>query len=263
MAPSAWDQEGEAGVLDNFAFTITKAWFGSHEKYNDGNSLLLQWEGTTDDLNTPITTVWFSIGSGWVSKDGGKSIVHESGSTEKFFVKTTQYYRIIRRCLDEFKIGALLEADGRSPFIAGSWEGFSFQMKAEEQEAIRNRSLPEGEQMQKPRDKTMPFKFLGFSGGSVSTAGASASASSSASAPAASGETPQEKVARLRAEKAAKASGAPASLKDQVIDIFKTAESFEAGQEAAFALDGVMADDDLLTSIMEEDGLWAEVQASV
>lgn len=266
MSPSIWEKEGESGLLDNFEFTVTKSWFGTHEKYQGGQVVLLQWEGVTDSLDYPINNVWYSFGTGWISKDGGLTIEHESGNPEKFFQKNSQYNRIIRRCVDDFGLKDLMEDRG-DPFHADIWVGLKFLMVAEEQQQIKNR---ETGQMESPRPKVMPAKFLGVvesngTGAKAATAKATTTATTST---ATGSETPKEKMERLRAEKAAVAASAGAggelTLRDQVIEALKGhLDDFEAAQTAALAVDGVMENDDLITELMDEEGLFKTVRDEV
>lgn len=252
MSGSIWEKEGESGLLDNFEFTVTNAFFAPHEKYMNGEVTLLNWEGTTDSLDVPLMHVWYSLGGGWESKDGGLTIVHDSGNADKYFNKSSQIYKIISRCRDDFKITAILEKRG-DPFHAATWNSLKFRMQNETQPGIRG---AEG------KDKTMPVEYLG----EVGSAGTNGSSAPQAAASGAGVETPQAKMARLKAEKAAAANGAdttPATLRDQVVAILTANDDFDTAQAACLELDGIMDDDDLVQGLMDADGLFAEVKASV
>lgn len=267
MAGSLWEKEGESGLLDNFEFTITSGYFATNEKYvdnNGGHPWLINWEGTTDSLDVPIMHVWFSLGAGWISDDDGLTIKHESDNPEKFFNKTSQYYKVLARCRDDFKIVQILEAHG-SPLVGASWEGLRFRMKNEKQAGIRG---SEG------KDKQFPVEFLGEVDDNSSNGSSTTKSSAKAATTTTTSETPQQKMARMKAEKeAAKneastgdvdvdAPDAP-SLKDQVIGIINESEDFEMAQAAAMELEGFMDDDDLMQSMMDADGLYAEIKAGV
>jgi hypothetical protein len=254
---SIWDKEGESGLIDNFEFSITKSWFATNEKYQNGTALLLHWEGTTDQLDFPIQNVWYSFGSGWVSKDGGESIVHESGNPDKFFQKNSQYNKIIQRCTGEFGLKELFEERGADPFHADMWVGLKFLMVSEEQEKIRDKETGEDKT---PRPKLFPAAYLGL-------VEETPKGKKAAAPKAAAKETGPEKIARLKAEKAAKEAGdsgdGEVTLRDQVKAILLAEDDFEVAQTAALALDGVMDDDDLVMELMDEEGLFTAVREEV
>jgi hypothetical protein len=252
MADSKWDKEGESGLLDNYLLTITRSWFGTSDKYMNGERLLLNWEGTTDQLDFPTQHVWYSVGAGWVTEDGGESCVHESGP-EKYFQKTSQYMKIITRCREneggafDGIMDILREGD---PMIASTWEGLTFRMVAEEQPAIKGEPV---------KPKVMPVGY------EPDGAAAAPKAAVKPIVAGTKGETAAQKLIRERkaAKAAAEAGDADGgSLKDQVVSLLKTHDDFEVGQAAALELPGVMDDDDLIASLMDEEGLWAEAKAN-
>ena len=221
----------ESGVLDDFDFTVTNAMFATDARYNNGETIMLQLEGTTDNPDIRETHLWFTCGKGWVSKDGGATIVHESGKDGKNFNRSCKYARLIQRCLDDFGIGDVLDGRG-DPWTASTWVGLRFH--------VNNEQIDYGTGIES-KPTAMPTAFLGVVDGGESV----------------SAETPAEKIARVKAEKA-KAGAGGGDLKSRVLETLRGHDDFSAGQAAALEIDGVTDDDEILNSLMDEDGLWAE-----
>jgi hypothetical protein len=233
-AVPGWSTEFETGLLDDFDFTVVRSFFAPDAKYNDGNTLLLQWEGKTDNDDVPETHAWFPLGKGWVSRDGGKTITHESGKAGKYFVKTSIMARLIARCVEDFGIGDLLSERG-NPFTSKVWEGMRFHMK--------NEVIDFGSGME-AKTKLFPVRFLGVVGAAAQAGNGSSSAA--------------DKIAAAKAKAAAKASNGN-GLRDQVVAVFNKHNDFAAAQEEALQIDGV-TDDPILDEILDESGLWASVK---
>lgn len=247
---SRWTQEGETGLLDDFDLTITNAFFAPDSRYNNGETTLLQWEGTTDNADVPETNVFFPTGKGWESPDGGKTLEHDSGKEGKWFVKTSLIFRLFQRCTlpvadGGFGIADLLEERG-DPLQAAVWIGMIFHMKREKIEF---------QGLENVNEKMFPNKYLGI----VGVASAPAAAAPAAAAPAApAGETNAAKLARIKAEKAAAADGGGSSLKDQVMTVLNKHTVWDDAQTEALDIPGVMEDDELIGVLMDEQGLWAQ-----
>jgi hypothetical protein len=249
MLMPKWDAEPETGLLDNYDFTITGARFAPDQTYADGTVTLLQLEGTTSEPDIPTTSIWIPCGKGWQSVDGGKTLVHESTDPDRMFVKSSILYAWVHRMIHEFGMKDALEATGRDdPCRATSWVGLKFHIK---------RETLNYEGLDSSGPKSLPSQFLGIVGeGSVASAPAP-TASAQAT------ETPQEKIARVKAEMAAKANGAGTpSLRDQVVAILKSETDPVQAENKALNLDGVASDDALLMAVMDHDSeLWAEAKA--
>lgn len=237
----------ETGLLDDFDFTIERAWFAVDSRYNNGETVLLQWEGKTDDADTPETHVWFPLGKGWSSEDGGKTIVHDSGKPDKYFVKTSLMAKLIARVVDDFGLGDLLETRG-DPFTASVWPGLTFHMKSE--------TIDFGGGGIEARPKVFPQKFVGV----VDEAGTKPKA---AAKPAAKSGGASALLAAAAAKKAA-ASAAPLSLTDQVkaaMAPHKANDDFASAQQAALELPGVAEDEEIINRLLDdgEGSIYAEV----
>lgn len=231
-----WGTDFETGLLDDFDFTIQHSIFSFDDRYNAGQTLLLQWEGITDNPDVPETRLWFPLGKGWVSTDGGKSVHHESGKADKYFVKNSSMARLITRCVDDFGIRELMEERG-SPFESAPWVGMIFHIKME--------TVEYGGGNIEASTKQFPNRFVGI----VEAKAAKASGSA--------GKGAADKIAAAKAK--ASKSSAP-SLRDQVVAIFNSHDDFGVAQDAALQIEGVTDDDELLDAIMKPEGLWAEVK---
>src|SRR5690606_9239682 len=90
--------ETSSGLPDDFPFTITAARFVFDPQYNNGETLLLEWEGEAEgvDLERPIR---FACVSGWDTPDNGKTAVHVRG--QKLFNKRSAYGMLIDRCIKD------------------------------------------------------------------------------------------------------------------------------------------------------------------
>lgn len=228
MTTNPWSTDFETGLLDDFDFTIVRSFFAPDAKYNNGETLLLQWEGKTDNIDQPETHVWFPLGKGWVSKDGGKTIVHESGKADKYFVKTSLMAKLIERCVNDFGIGEILASRG-GPFEAAPWQGLTFHMKSE--------TITFGAGIS-DQTKVFPQRFVG------AAAEAPVAANPAAAALA--------KAAAAKVEK---------PLREQVLDVMrphKANNDFVSAQSAALGVPGVTDDEELVAQLLDESGLFAE-----
>lgn len=233
-AAPTWSTDFESGLLDDFDFTIKESYFAPDQNYNSGNTLLLQWHGTTDNEDVPETRIIFPLGKGWESRDGGKTIQHESGKPGKYFVSSSIIAHLIARCIQDLNIGDLLAERG-DPFTASVWQGMRFHMKSTK--------IDFGSGLD-ARARLFPVQFLGLAD----------------AAPAVTAIDAKAKVA------AAKAKAAPkVSLRDQVVAAmtpYVEAGDFEGAQTAAFEIDGV-SDDPIVDELLDESGLYAEIAGTV
>lgn len=228
----AWSTEFETGLIDDFAFTIRQSIFAPDVKYNGGNTVLLQWHGTTDNEDLPETHVYFPLGKGWSSKDGGVSIVHDSGKSDKYFVQSSLIAKLITRCVTDFGMGDLLESRG-GPFESSPWVNLVFRMKYQPQDYGQGIDA---------KPKLFPVQFLGEAGNVV------------AAIPTPTGSNPAAAIL------ARQQTAAPVSLRDQVIDAIRPHKlngDFTAAQTAALQVPGVADDTSLVNLLLDESGLYA------
>ncbi len=245
---TGWSTDFPSGLFDDYDCEVKRAYFSTDQKYNSGNTLLLVWETETDDPEHPEERVIFPLGKGWTSKDGGKTIVHDSGAANGTgrakFIAGSMIARLITRCVDDFNMGDLLSSlspDG--PYAASLWVGMRFHMKSE--------TISWGSGM-KDSNKAMPQKFLGLSEGNDAAPAAKAAVN------------PADVLAKAKAKAAAKAP--KKSLRDQAIEAmapFVAAGDWTGAQKAAFEIEGVDEDADLVIALMDPDGLYAELVAGL
>jgi hypothetical protein len=252
MSPqtAGWDTPLESGLLDNFDGTIIRSWFATDDKYQGGNQMLIHWEIKTDDIDQPVIEKYYSVGKGWVSKDGGQTVEHESGNTSKNFQGSSMYGRILVRCRDDFGMKDLMIERGL-PFVAAIWNGLSFHFQTEE--------LQFGSGLD-ARSAIMPNRFLGV--GAVNGS-AGAAPGTPATAPAATGLSAAEQLRQSRANQqaAAVANAGEDELLSQVKSLAKAHDSFTSFQDAALGLDGVDAREDIVSGLIEESGIYAQARA--
>jgi hypothetical protein len=115
----------DSGLPDDFDATITKAQFCTKPDYQDGTVPLL--ELTLEGPDIDPTEVVFSLGKGWIIKDGGARVENEKGKLR--FVSSSIYGKLIYRVTEELKV----DMDSRgSPMEADVWVGLSFHWEREE-----------------------------------------------------------------------------------------------------------------------------------
>ncbi len=245
-----WDSAPEKGLIDDFDFTITNAFFAPDASYMEGTQTLLHWEGTTDDPDNAEYSMFWGLGKGWNSPDGGKTIVHESDKADKFFNENSLIWRVINRCLEDFGLREVLAAKG-SPLEAKVWPGLTFHMKREE--------MSYGKGIE-PTVRLMPVSFVG-GGTSGGTGGAAKASGTTKKAASSTGtKTAAEKLAEAKAKAEAKKAGG-GSLADQLKALAAQHDEFESFQLAAMEVDGVTDDEELMNQILVPDeGIWAEAK---
>lgn len=163
----------ETGLIDDFDFTVESAYFTTDAAYNDGETLLLKLEGSTDNPEAPETTLQYSCGAGWEAADGGKRAVREDGKKRRFN-QQSGIWKLVDAAMEA---GAtdVLKARG-TPMEASMWDGLRFHIKRVE--------MGEG---QYKTTRPLPVAFLGVVGeGQASAPSGAAPAGAPAPAPAAS-----------------------------------------------------------------------------
>lgn len=111
------------GLIDDFDGTITEAYFGTDAAYNDGDTILLILEISTDDPDRPSITEKLSTGTGWVIENSGANIVSENGKPRKF----NQNSRVGMVLAAALAAGAgdIMRGKG-TPMDAATWTGLAF-----------------------------------------------------------------------------------------------------------------------------------------
>jgi len=78
---SSWDTS--TGLLESFQLEVQEAWFGTNDKYNQGNTLLLNLKGPASvdgDVVDPEHHLMLSCGDKWKAAQGGAAAVNTTGS---------------------------------------------------------------------------------------------------------------------------------------------------------------------------------------
>lgn len=237
--------ETTSGLPDDFTFTVTGARFVFDPNYNNGQTLLLEWEGEAEgvDLDQPLR---FSCGNGWDTPDNGKTAVHPK---QKLFNKRSHYGMLIDRCIKDLGMGDILRRRG-VPTEAKVWVGLRFHMKRE--------TIDFGGEIGE-KERLLPVQFLGEVGNGKAAAKPAAPKTAAKPAPKAEPEPEPDSDGEY--------GGAPAELVEAVKKVFKKHKalvkagksSFDKAQEEALAIDGITDYPDLVAAVVdEESGLWAQ-----
>jgi hypothetical protein len=78
---SSWDTS--SGLLEEFSLDVQEAWFGTNDKYNQGQTLLLNLKGAASvagDVVDPDHHLMLSCGDKWKAAQGGATAVNTTGS---------------------------------------------------------------------------------------------------------------------------------------------------------------------------------------
>lgn len=223
--------ETETGLPDDFEFAVTDAAFLKSAEVKGGEQLFLQLTGDTDEYGE--YEVRILCGPGWDSLDGGKTARHESGKPKRWNANTHMGLWI-DRCIKELDLGKTLSGRGDGN-EAKVWVGLKFHMK-QKQFGFKNNQT--GEDVSYSR--LLPEAFLGEVGG--------------------------EAKAPAKAEKKAEANGSSNGAGNKVLlaklkTLAKKHDTHEEFVDAAMELDGVTDDEEILNSVVAEDGLYATARA--
>lgn len=233
-----------SGLIDDVTVTITDAYFTFDPQYNDGQTLLLKVQGTTDDEENPEFDQFFPCGNGWETTDKGKSASREDGK-KKGFNKNSGYGMFFTRAINA-GAGEVLRDRG-TPMEADVWKGLTFHFKRE--------TIDFGGEIGK-KDRILPDVFLPNGMGGASAPAASPKAAGGAVTKADPGpETP-----------AAGNSGAsggkldiPVPLRAKLKVAARNAANHDAFIEAAYGIDGVDGNAAVEEAILDPNGLYAEL----
>lgn len=233
---SVWDSPTEESVFGPetpFEGVVKEAKFYTDPRYRDGEVVLMGWTLETDSTDPDFEEfdVSYSCGNGWETNDNGKTAEHVNNKDK--FNSQSAYGLVLQRVVgknpelkDEFKGLVDILAERGDPREAKIWEGLRFRFDVESREY----NFQDG-----PRtvSRIMPVEFLGVEDDGKKKA-------------------PAKKKSGGGKKKAK-------SLRDQVVEAAKNADDHEDFMAAAFAIEGVTDDDDLVDEISDEDGIWAEV----
>lgn len=230
--------QGSGGSYDDFALTITKAYFGPVDVYDGGESLWLHFEGTTNGTleALPVMTAetfhpTWKCGAGWMTVDGGATARHDT--RKSFHNNSSIISDLVNPAMDLVPTGPDDPFDDASSLDASIWVGHTFHFKS----VVRKFKI-EGEEFESER--LVPSQWLG-KGDS-----AAAPAPAAASVPAASGS----------------ANGDSKLLLAKLKVLAKKASNFDDFQAEALEVPGVADDDSILEQVLDESsGIWASAQS--
>jgi len=113
--PFAVDDSNEIG---DYSMRVLSSVFETDPEYNDGESLLLQWETeiTGGEIEFDTRKVSFTCGAKFETPDGGKTAAHESGK-DKGFNSQSRIGMLIKRAFYDPK------SDLPAPTVAGDKDG--------------------------------------------------------------------------------------------------------------------------------------------
>lgn len=241
--------ELESGLPDNLTVTIEDARFTYDARYNNGESLLLEWVCSSDDPDNAELTLNFSCGSNWEAADGGRQATHPK---KHAFVKTSRVGKMISRVM-ELGAGPVLEA--RGPMTdAQVWVGLQFHMARE--------TADYGGEIGS-REFLMPTAFVGTKDGKEK----GTKTGTKVQPPAATNATPSAPSVSPAMEASSSASPTtpkinPKALK-AVIQYAQQAATLEDWQVLCAGDEAILNEDSLLTAIYTDEGtgegsLWAK-----
>lgn len=205
-----WNTNFTSGLLDNYDLTVESSIFSTDATYNNGQTVMLIWTGTTNDADYPERSIFITLGSGWDTLDGGATIERVDGKPAQFN-RSTKMAILIDRCLNKFGIGDLMRSRG-SVFESKIWQGLTFHIEREVLDPTKTDA----------KATEFPVAFVGQA---VATTQAPVAA-------------------------AAPVVAAAVGLRDQVVGLFQASADLATAQQAALALPGVTSDGALVNEIV-------------
>lgn len=223
-----------SGLVDDCDVVIKDAYFAFDPQYNNGETLLLKWEVTTDDADTPETTIMFSTGSGWETRDKGATAVREDGK-QKGFSKQSGIGMLVSAAI-ECGAGDVLKSRG-TPMEAAMWKGLSFHMK--------RKTVSFGGDI-KDTERMLPTEFKGDGGSGTSNKAAT------------SNNAPTTVEAGTNG-----GGGLSAKLKVDLMKLAKDCADHDTFVERAFTeVAEVNGNADAEQAVMDPGGIWAKVHST-
>lgn len=245
MSRDAFVTEEHGGLIDEYTFEVTRAYFATAPAYTEkvGEEMLfLHWLGKSDVEGYPIMDEdgfhpsW-KTGKPkkklWTSVDGGKTAQHPDGLDH--FDSRSDMGELVNRVekITEHIANTPddpLGGDDSQPTKADWWVGTKWRMKKETRTYNIN-----GQDRTKEID--LPVEYLGKAGA------AAPAAPVAAAAPVSNG-----------------GGASSAALRAKLIALINASPDFATFQVQALALEGIANDDALLNSVVDESGLWSEIK---
>lgn len=242
-----WADQLSTGLMEDFDFYITKAYFAPDQGYQKGEALLLQLHGiaVSEGEVFPDHREIFSVGADWITTDNMRKIQSTKGA--KGPNKNSMLGRLVLSVVEIS--GSLMESRGDIT-DANVWTGTAWHFHINHIEFGRGLNAV---------DKNFPTAFIGVSPDNWATMNAQTQAPIPTPAPMSMPQPlipdplaeAQAKVAAIQAQQAAQTNGL--GLNSQLISIAKSSSSFDEFAAAAIDLPGVTSDNDLLVSVMDAE----------
>jgi hypothetical protein len=226
---AGWELVESSGLLDDADITITGARFGYDATYDDGDTLILIVDGTSNQEGWETFQQFLSIGKGWDTQDQGLTV-----NGQDAFRTNSQYGIFIAGAVAN---GAekVLMARGM-PDVAAIWVGLKFHV---------NRSPHDYGGEIGVKNVLAPTAFLGEVG--------------KADAPV---ETPVTATPAPATEGAAPTSNGAGKLTEAVTVLAKSADNHDAFLEEVITQHpDVQKDPALFADVVDPDGLYARANA--
>jgi len=238
----SWDTRETTGLLHDVDVWVERAYFGTDAEYDDGNTTLLIMEGTKKgpdvDPEDSEFRQFFSTGSKWEHREGGKKAVHEDGSEE--FHASCGYARFFRAVL-ELSDDAAKALQGRGyPDNAEIWVGLGFHLERTKVDF----GPPLGE-----KEVLLPTEYLGDNqeGGAVKKEASSKD---------------KAKAAIAKAKAASKGGGDDDGQRKELVALAKTFDTHDEFVMAAYDKWPEVEGFDEFTDMVDENGtIWTEAKA--
>lgn len=259
------------GLADDFDAMVVDVKFACDASYNVGQSMLCHLALLSNDPDVGEQKLMLSVGTGWNSPDGGKTVIHERGKLT--FNQTSNYGRLIKR-LNDLGMKDLLKSRAFAPFDSQMLTGAKFHWKREEAEKL---NFGDRADDGKVRTRLLPSAFLGFgSEEEINKALAGYvdfDTTPSAVSPAAGGNkntpatpaTPATPVASAAPASGAGAggplSGVDSAIVTQLTAIAQNVDSAEEFTKMAIGISGLKENRDLFMKVINPaSGLWAQLK---
>jgi hypothetical protein len=246
-----------SGNKSDYDFHITNAFFAPDANYQGGESTLLHLEGY-DEENEECSEM-YNVGKDWISPDGGDTVT--STKNAKKINRTSMYGHFITKAFEtNDQLPYLLEKKGDAN-EAKVWIGLVFHM--EEVEISFGRGI-------NPVFRNMPTRYIGDESGlGQGTLPASNETAAESPKPPANPSPAPSAAERIAAAKAGaqpstplieapSTNGVVSINTQQLSDIAKASDTFEAFVNSAVEIPGVSEDDELLNLVLDptEKGLY-------
>jgi hypothetical protein len=242
-------------------FTIASSYFAQTANYQTGIPYRLYLIGF--DTETEPFTVKMSVGSDWVSSDGGRTIAHP---TKKRINNSSTYGHWIYESMslpglrEELVARTQAQFNGLGPLAAGIWDNMILRL------ATKSYQFGRVTADNPPRNFLMPAEFLGLDtgqgdGNSVQSLVVAPPTQPVVAEPAVSTQaspTPAERVAAARAARNGPVTSNP--LMTQLYDLAKSCPTHDEFMQKAWEIDEVLADDKVAELVADPSAIYSQAR---